>query len=70
MKNKFKQSQERFEDFKDRNRDENGSFGVCFWEMENNITRLECWNTDKFGMRIYQIYANGNGFTEWEQSTD
>lgn len=67
MNKKFEVSQNLFESWKDSQRDENGSFGCCLAETETNHRfRIEIWNTIKFGMRLYQIYENGNGFQEWE----
>ena len=66
MNKKFETSQNLFESWKDSQRDKDGSFGCCISETQTDYFRFEIWNTIKFGLRLYQIYANGNGFQEWK----
>ena len=66
MKTQFKKSQEILENYKDSQRDESGSFGVCQFEFETNDYRFEIWKTDKNGLRLFQIWPNGNGFQSWK----
>lgn len=47
----------------------------CNWQLEHDNFLLECWNLkglhngQEIGLlRIYQIWPDGNGYTEWKQT--
>ena len=67
MKKKdYSKSHEIFEAYKNRNRDEHGRFGQCQWEIEHENFELECWILVSGNVRIFQIWPDGKGFTEWK----